>query len=172
MLPRQFHVIEFYCSGNLNYFYILAMNVPETCSVLFLLRVLQWFFLAEVLLCGIGWQEGRGGRFCARTPGLPLASLWAWPGLSLPCLVGDLATPALHSATSLSHAVTGCMFAARVGTRELTLVGLQSFLLQHQLCLLGTGSGAGVFAGEALTPNSVICQPSLSTEHLMEMNVF
>lgn len=71
------------------------MNVPETCSALSLVWVLQWFLLAEVLLCGISCQERHGGSFCARTPGLPLANLWAWPGLPLPCLVVDLATSAL-----------------------------------------------------------------------------
>lgn len=113
-------------------FYILEMNVPETLSALSPLWVLQWFLLAEVLLGGISCQEGQVGCFCARTLGLLLASLWAWPGLPLPCLVVNLLTPALHSAMSLSCAVTSCMFAAGAGTRMLNLVDLHSFLLHHQ----------------------------------------
>ena len=136
------------------------MNLSETFSALSPLRVLRWFLLAEVPLCGIGCQERHGGRFCARTAGLPLAGLWAWPGLSLPCLVGDPATLALHSAVSLSRAVTSCVFAARASTRALNRVGLHSSLLQCQPWLLDTSSGAGVFAGEALTPAVSFVSPA------------
>lgn len=141
------------------------MKFPETFSALSLLSVLRWFLLAEVLLCSISCQEHHGGRFCARTPGLPLGSPWASPGLLLPCRVGHPATPTLHSAVSSSHAVTSCVFVARAGTRALNLVGLHSFLLQCQPWLLGICWGG-------LDPGSVFCQSSLSTEHLMEMNVF
>lgn len=126
------------------------MNFPETSSALSLLWVLQWFLLAEMLLYSMGCQEHHGGHFCARTPGLPLAALWAWPGLLLPSL-----------------AVTSCVFAARAGTRALNPVGLHSFLLHFQLWVLGTSSGAG----EALTPAMSFVSPAFA-EHVVEMNVF
>lgn len=92
----------------------------------------------------------------------PPGSLWlvSGPGLPLPCLVGDLVTPSLHSAMSSSCAVPSCVFAARAGTRALNLVGLHSFLLQCQPWLLGTGRGAGVFAGETLTPAASFVSPA------------
>lgn len=146
--------------GKRQLFSILEMKFPETFSALSLLWILRRFLLAEVLLCSISCQERHGGRFCARTPGLPLGGPWASPGLLLPCLVGHPATPTLHSAVSSSHAVTSCVFVARAGTRALNLVGLHSFLLQCQPWLLGTSSGAGVFAGEALTPAVSFVSPA------------
>lgn len=142
--PHQFHGSDFYFSGNVNYLDSLEMNGPETqCSVS--VMGMQCFLLAEVLsVPGVSVPGPRGALWPVSGPGM------AWPGLPLPRLVGDL-PPRLCTLPCLCH-VTSCVFAAGAGTRVLNLVGLHSFLLHCQPWLLGTSSGAGVFAGQTLTP--------------------
>lgn len=142
---RQFHRSEFYFSGNLNCCYILEMNDLQ-CSV---------------SIMGIAASPpGRGAALQHQIQGMPW---WAFlcqdprvpsgPGLASHSHV-------LWGTRSLSRGVTGCVFAARAGTRGLNLVDLQSFLLQHHLWLLGTGSGAGVVAGWAMTPAGSFISPA------------
>lgn len=120
--------------------FILEMNLPR---------------LAALCLC-YGYCSSsscdRGAALQHQLPGMPW---WAflWQDLRVPSGPG-LASHScvLWGNRSLSRGVTGCVFAARAGTRGLNLVSLHSFLGQHQLWLLGTGHGAGVFAWWVVTP--------------------
>lgn len=136
----------------------LEMNVCDLqCSVS--VQVLQWFLLAEVLLCSMGWQEHPGGCFCARILGL----LWLLSGHGLAsCSLS-------HGRPGHPHSALCCVFimcsdelhvCCQGRPRPLVLVGLHSFLLQRQPWLLTTSSGAVAFAGEALAPAVPFVSPA------------
>lgn len=169
--PCQFHGSDFYLSGNLNYFYILEMNVPETeCSV----SVMG----VAVVPPGRGAARrhqlsGRPGWvFLCQDPGAPSGQSLglAWPPAPLSC--GEPANPCF----ALCRVFVMCSDKLHVCCwgrhKDVKPGGFAQFLAAPSAIAAGRQQWGWGVCWADLDPSSVICHLSLSAEHLMEMNVF